>query len=49
MDWFRIRAVYEEEIYSAEDEEEEEAYESGKGLKGQTLPELEKGQEIKGA
>ena len=42
------RAVYEEEIYSAEDEEEEEAYESGKGLKGQTLPELEKGQEIKG-
>ena len=31
-----------------EDEEEEEAYESGKSLKGQTLPELEKGQEIKG-
>ena len=29
------------------DEEEEEAYESGKSLKGQTLPELEKGQEIK--
>ena len=42
------RAAYEEEVYSAEDEEEEEAYESGKSLKGQTLPELEKGQEIKG-
>ena len=42
------RAVYEEEVYSDEDEEEEEAYESGKSLKGQTLPELEKGQEIKG-
>ena len=27
------RAVYEEEVYSDEDEEEEEAYESGKGLK----------------
>ena len=42
------RAAYEEKVYSDEDEEEEEAYESGKGLKGQTLPELEKGQEIKG-
>lgn len=42
------RAVYEAEVYSDEDEEEEEAYESGKSLKGQTLPELEKGQEIKG-
>ena len=42
------RAAYEEEVYSDEDEEEEEAYESGKGLKGQTLPELEKGQAIKG-
>ena len=42
------RAAYEEEVYSAEDEEEEEAYESGKSLKGQTLPELEKGQEFKG-
>ena len=39
-----IRTMHEED----EDEEEEEAYESGKGLKGQTLPELEKGQEIKG-
>lgn len=38
------RAAYEEEVYSDEDEEEEEAYESGKGLKGQTLPELEKEQ-----
>ena len=42
------RAAYEEEVYSYEDEEEAAAYESGKGLKGQTLPELEKGQEIAG-
>lgn len=41
------KAVYEMEAYTDEDEEEAEAYESGKALRGQTLPELEEGQEIR--
>ncbi len=42
------KAVYEIETYTDEDEEENEAYESGKALKGQTLPELKEGQKIEG-
>lgn len=42
------KAVYETETYTDEDEEENEAYESGKALKGQTLPELKEGQKVEG-
>ena len=42
------KAVYEIETYTDEDEEENEAYESGKALKGQTLPELKEGQKVEG-
>lgn len=42
------KEVYEAEIFAESDEEdEEEAFETGKELKGQTLPELQKGQALK--